>query len=251
MKHEELLMELMYSGRHYKICIIINVQDIKGVGPGTRGNMDIIACTYQTQERTLKAFTEEYGKFWHNKDVFPLIIRLNTQNFKMLIINQGKAKYKPEEVFFTDLADLDPEPYAIGDRKFWKDSGCNWEKQVLLYENIPKYKTNDLEKMAKERWEKQDDFRENWIDSSDYTSFSSNQEYFNPNKQEKKKKKSHIENVRELIAKRTFGVNFVPGPFSGIDGDDPDAAMKFMPTSLKESKNQKYGGKKKSSLKKK
>jgi hypothetical protein len=249
MKHEELLMELMYSGRHYKICIIINVQDIKGVGPGTRGNMDIIAITYQTQERTLKAFGEEYGKFWHNKEVFPLIIRLNTQDYKMIIVNQGKAKYRPEDVFFTDLANPDPDPYAIGDKKFWKDSGCNWEKQVVMYNNIPKFKTKDLEQMAEERWKNQDrDSNGDWIDTDDYKPISLNQEWFNTNKPEKKKRKSHVEEIRELISKKNFGVNYVPGPFAGIDEEDRE---KFMPSAERESKNQVYKGKKKNTGSKK
>lgn len=46
LRYEELLNELVYSGRHYFIFCVVCSQDAKGLPPSIRGNADLIASTY-------------------------------------------------------------------------------------------------------------------------------------------------------------------------------------------------------------
>lgn len=171
MRYEELLLELMFSGRHYKITIIINSQDIKGLSPDTRQNFDIIVCTYQTQERQISTLKDDYGDFYPNNKVFREVIKKNTQNYQVLIIDQTTAKFDVSEVFFVDTADLKPEPFHIGNLKFWKESKCNWKKQLKLYKNIPTYDKEQWGKLAELEWKKDEEMIRNgefsWEDEED------------------------------------------------------------------------------------
>lgn len=155
MRYNDLLLELIFAGRHYKITIIINVQDIKGVPPDVRQNMDLIVITYQTQERQIETLLKEYGDFFPNKKVFRELIKQNTQDHQVLIVDQTEAKYNVEDVFFKHKANQKPPPFKIGDLDFWKIANCNWEEQLNKYNNIPDRTLDDWKKIAGKRWKEE------------------------------------------------------------------------------------------------
>lgn len=206
MRYEELLNEMMFSGRHYRVSIIINTQDIKGISPGARNNFDIVAMTYQTQERSIETLKGEYGDFFPNKKVFREIIKMNTQDHQMIIIDQTTAKYKATDCFFIDKANPHPDPYRIGDSEFWSDSGCDWEKQMKLFNNIPKHELDEWEEIAKRRWQKS----LNWQKDDRYQ-LTSNNPYFSKQPPDDKPPKSHYRKALEIIRDKKFGVKYIPG----------------------------------------
>jgi len=209
MRNEVLLNELMFAGRHYKVCIIINTQDIKALSPGVRNNFDIIATTYQTQERSIETLKGEYGDFFPNKRVFREIIKMNTQDHQMLIIDQTVAKYRPIDCFFIDKAELHPEPYKIGDDQFWIESECDWKDQLKLYNNIPNHDKEEWTEIAKRQWEDSKHFKPN-----KEFSIASNNPYFSKIPRKPDSTKSHVAKTLELINEKKFGVKYIPGPFA-------------------------------------
>lgn len=112
----------MYSGRHYFLFIIVCSQDCKGLPPAVRQNADLIAITYQTQDRSIETITKDYADIFTDKEIFKEIIKANTQDHQLLIIDQTEAHYNIDEVFFVDKAP-DPENnpdliFRIGDMQF-------------------------------------------------------------------------------------------------------------------------------------
>lgn len=153
-RYSQQMAELAWAGRHYFIFCVICAQDVKGLPPGFRGNMDLIASTYQTQRRTMETMQEDFADFFDNKYVFEQLIQQNTRDHGMLIIDQTEAKYDVGDVFFNDKA---PDPkkvtmvssknlgplrvkgpvYKIGDKDYWKAANNNWKEQLFKAQNIP------------------------------------------------------------------------------------------------------------------
>lgn len=216
MRHSELLMELMFSGRHYKIFIIINSQDIKGIGPDTRQNFDLIACTYQTQERQIETIKDDFGDYFKNNKVFREVIKKYTQDYNLLVIDQTTAHFNLDDVFFFDKAEEEPEDFQIGDDQFWQDCNCDWEKQVKIYKNIPKLSKEEWKEKADDRWKINKyyaDLRKKYLDQKNiYQQDESNQIDFG-NRAQKKDflkrnnawfEKSAVQQAKEMLNKVVY-----------------------------------------------
>jgi hypothetical protein len=73
--------------------------------------------------------------FFDHIDVFAKFIQQHTKDHSFLIIDQTSAKYKLEDIFFTDkISDLKEVElkFRIGTKSFWKDAGesNSYVKQV-------------------------------------------------------------------------------------------------------------------------
>jgi hypothetical protein len=155
----ELWEQLVFSGRHYLTFVVLCTQDVKGIGPDTRHNADLIALTYQTQKRSLDSIYSDYASFFGpHTDKFDKFIQKYTSNHGLIIIDQTEARYGIKDTFFWDRA---PNPdkheliYKIGDSAFWKESGCNWRKQLELARKTPAKKDKKFwKKQADIRWKK-------------------------------------------------------------------------------------------------
>lgn len=55
-------------------------------------------------------------------------------------------------MFYVDKPELEVKPFKIGDRRFWKESNADWEKQLEKFKNIPTCKIEDWNRFAKKRW---------------------------------------------------------------------------------------------------
>jgi hypothetical protein len=162
-----LIQELAWAGRHYFIFCIICSQDIKGLPPGFRGNADLIAVTYQTQERTMETLQADFADMFDNKYMFSNMIKKFTPNHGMLIIDQTTAKFDMNEIFYTDKA---PDPtketilntqsfgqitakgpvFKVGSDDFWAASKSSWMVQLFKAQNIPSSKREDWSKRIEE-----------------------------------------------------------------------------------------------------
>lgn len=166
-RHNPLIQELAWAGRHYFVFCVICCQDIKGVPPGFRGNADLIALTYQTQNRTMETVTLDFADIWDNKYVFPNLIKKYTKEHGMLVIDQTTAKFDMNEMFYKDKA---PDPdktttlqtdsfgpikvkgpvFKIGSDEFWARSQNNWMVQLFKAQNIPSSKRDKWAKKLEE-----------------------------------------------------------------------------------------------------
>lgn len=148
------LLRLVFNGRHFMISIWLLAQDIKGFFPDVRANTDYCMMTYQIQKRQTDVLRDDFASFFSNKDVFGEMLRRNTQDHQLLVIDQSTAKYHPNDgVFSIGKGELDVEPFQLGDYDFWDDSGCIWEEQVKKWDNIVKsaLEPEDIERIAKQR----------------------------------------------------------------------------------------------------
>jgi hypothetical protein len=133
LRSDPALARMVFNGRHFFLFIMLLIQDVKGVLPSQRQNADIIALTYQTQKRAFESVQEDWAAMWEEKNGFVSFLMNNTQDHKMVIIDQTQAKYKKEEIFAVDKA---PNPdeisleYKIGSDLFWKISRADWKKQL-------------------------------------------------------------------------------------------------------------------------
>ena len=101
-RHEDLLNEMVFSGRHFFIFTIICSQDCKGLPPAVRHNADLVAITYQLQERSIESLCKDYADIFEDKNTFKELLKENTQDFQMVIIDQTEAKFDESDVFFVD-----------------------------------------------------------------------------------------------------------------------------------------------------
>ena len=133
-RNSNTLEELVFSGRHYFLFVAIATQDIKGIGPKIRQNADLVVLTYQTQERSIKAIKEDFADIFESKNDFKEVIKENTQDHQVIVIDQIEAHFNSAEVFFKDKAmPKKVKPFKIGTKEFWEQSGCNWYEQRRLF----------------------------------------------------------------------------------------------------------------------
>jgi hypothetical protein len=134
-----------------------------------------------------------------------------------------EAKFNTEDVFFKYLANEHPEPYKVGDFKFWKESGNKWEDQLKLYNNLEK----NLKSKKKEDWLKIAEARQKKSEIEEVQDEQEMEHLVTNNVElaplelremyhaERRKKmgldKSHSQAAKERLSKL---FKFVPGPMS-------------------------------------
>ncbi len=64
---------------------------MKGLGPAIRQNADIVAVTYQTQERSIETISKEWADIFADKDSFGQLLKENTKDYGLLIIDQTEV----------------------------------------------------------------------------------------------------------------------------------------------------------------
>lgn len=149
LKKSKILETLIFNGRHYFIFVIICSQDVKGIGPALRQNGDLVALTYQTQERSVESIRDDYAYFFDNRYGFNYLLTQNTTDHQLLLIDQAEAKYSIEDVFKIAKAPNpkeNPLEYKIGNREFWIKSGNIWKQQLDKAKFIPCSGREDWEK---------------------------------------------------------------------------------------------------------
>jgi hypothetical protein len=156
LRNNPVLNEIVFTGRHYFIFSAFCIQDPYGLGPKFRNNADIVAVTYQTSLRAVEALSFDYARnFGSNKKAFEAVLDKYTKDYMMLVVNQTKAETNTQKMFFWTRAEEEVEPYKIGDKVFWEESGCDWNEQVYRYRKKPTTKQKEWWKMALDRAKKE------------------------------------------------------------------------------------------------
>jgi len=226
LRFDEMFDSIAFSGRHYFIFTIVCTQDIKGINPKIRQNADIVAFTYQTQERSIEQICSDYADIFADKNQFKEVIKENTQDFQLLVIDQANAHFSLEDVFFVSKAEEKVPPYKLGGFDFWKESGCNWKEQLKKAKNKKKYlddkKREDWEEVARRALRK-DHRREKDLEKNieDEIRLDTNQECYAPPElqairmyeRQKALGPSHMEIAMETLGKMH---HYVSGPHSTI-----------------------------------
>ncbi len=156
-RYSEDMLRLAFNGRHYGISVWLLTQDVKGYFPDIRSNCDYAAITYQLQTRQTKTIRDDWAGFFPDDNQFGDLLRKNTQNYQLLVIDQSEANYDFRKgTFFVAKPVEVVEDYRIGDAEFWHESGCNWKEQLKIWKNISSSKLGDAdyEELADKRLKK-------------------------------------------------------------------------------------------------
>ncbi len=124
----EEIRELFMNGRHCKICFIISLQDMMGLPPGLRTNIDFVFCLRENiitnQKKLYQHFFGCFAKFSHFQETFKAF----TNNYECLVLDNTSKSTNIEDCVFSYKASPNRQ-YKIGSRNLWKylDSRYNEE----------------------------------------------------------------------------------------------------------------------------
>jgi hypothetical protein len=198
-----LLDKLAGLARHFYCRIYILVQDPKIITPKVRQNADVAAFTYQTMKRTIDSIYEDYAGILGDKYEFRDMLNENTQDYHLVVVDQTKARYKPEDLFYLDAPKLEVEPFAIGDDSFWKKAKCDWRKQVTKFQSLPPNDSVYWKQQLKKRWksnknEEEDEPTE--VDDPMYGTEEEREAHLNKLKKRYDTERSHVDEARDTIS---------------------------------------------------
>jgi hypothetical protein len=107
------------NGRHYKICFIVSLQDMMGLPPGLRTNVDFVFCLRETtltnQEKIYKHFFGIFNKFKH----FQETLNAFTENYECLVLDGTSKSTQIEDCVFSYRATPNRQ-YKIGSKELWR-----------------------------------------------------------------------------------------------------------------------------------
>jgi len=211
LRFDEMFDSIAFSGRHYFIFTIVCTQDIKGINPKIRQNADIVAFTYQTQERSIEQICSDYADIFADKNQFKEVIKENTQDFQLLVIDQANAHFSLEDVFFVSKAEEEVPPYKLGGFDFWKESGCDWKEQLKKARNKKKYldskKREDWEEIARRAIRKDHRKEKDDHENEKKGKLESNQECYAP---------EELQEVRKIEIRKKIGEPHVTSAFKKL-----------------------------------
>jgi hypothetical protein len=58
------------------------------IGPDMRQNADIVAATYQTQERSVEGIKDDYANYLQNKDMMRVVLNKWTTEHRLVVLDQ-------------------------------------------------------------------------------------------------------------------------------------------------------------------
>lgn len=132
-KTDKQFRELFFNGRHYGCFSILSSQDILGIPPALRGNVDYVFI-FRNNIRT------EQEKIWKNYagiiptfKMFRDILEQMTEDHTCLIINNNTTSNKLEDMVFYYKACPDHGDFRVGSKSFWSlhDKRCKDESTEL------------------------------------------------------------------------------------------------------------------------
>lgn len=126
LRHIKELEELFFNGRHWDICVLILMQDLKGITPAMTGNTDHIICFQARSERDKETIRTKYADFFRNDNEFTEVASVVLdEKYNALMIMQDNPNLPECVSFYEGKAPEHPE-YVLGCREMWR--GC--EKQL-------------------------------------------------------------------------------------------------------------------------
>lgn len=150
MRYSAEILKLAFMGRHYKAAMWFLLQDLKSFNRDVRGNVDFMFTTYLNQHQIMESLQREFCDYWRNPLVFKYLIKEYCQDFGMLCLAQPKAVYKPEDaIFFVEPVPEKPPPFQLGFPMFWRDSGCDWARQLETFARVDAVNSRKPEEWAK------------------------------------------------------------------------------------------------------
>lgn len=103
---DQLIYELMYNGRHYKILFMLTMQSPLGISPDLRSNFDYFILLATDIENHMKKLYDNYAGMFKNVKEFKTVFKQLTVNHQaMVVANTGADKPFKEKIFWFKASD--------------------------------------------------------------------------------------------------------------------------------------------------
>lgn len=117
------LKDLFYCGRHYRMGIMVLLQDTKGIRPALRANVDIACMWHVSSRRDVEAIKLAFFDFLENDACFGRLQADVCQDRQVLISSHSNPELPAEEnVYIGKFYFEDPPkrpPFVMGHRTWW------------------------------------------------------------------------------------------------------------------------------------
>ncbi len=137
-KHDTVLKQLLTQGRHFNITVIFNMQDIYGLPPVDRNNIDFVFIFKQHQKRNMDAIYENWLSFFESPKLAGRVITQLTKTDVhesehddrgrpsiigkgCMVIDTANDYQQPIDQVYVARAD-DPGDFLLGCAEFWENS---------------------------------------------------------------------------------------------------------------------------------
>lgn len=137
---DEKINEIFFNGRHYKITFLMTMQSPRGLGTGTRSNIDYVFLFKTDNESDREIIFKNYAGVFPNKNIFRKIMDAVTQNYTCLVIDYTTGSNKLEDKIFFYKAE--EREFKMFNKKFWtsndSDKGRDKFDEFAINDNTKK-----------------------------------------------------------------------------------------------------------------
>lgn len=112
--------EILFNGRHYKLFMIITSQDIMGLPPSLRQNLDYIFILKNNNISEREKIYKYYAGMFDNKHLFYNALDKATENYGALVIDTTGQSNELKNIVFYYRASLEHKNLRLCHPSIWK-----------------------------------------------------------------------------------------------------------------------------------
>jgi hypothetical protein len=117
-KRDEPMKEIMFNGRHFKLCLLMTMQYPIGIPPAFRANIDYVFILRETGHNDLKKIYENFCRASLRFSEFKELMEIATEDNQCLVIDNTSKSNKLEDQVFWYKAGIHNDKFlAIKDKK--------------------------------------------------------------------------------------------------------------------------------------
>jgi hypothetical protein len=116
-KRDEPMKEIMFNGRHYKICLLLTMQYPIGIPPAFRANIDYVFILRETGYNDLKKIYENFCRASLSFKEFKELMEVATENKQCIVIDNTSTSNKLEDQVFWYKAELHNDKFSAIKKK--------------------------------------------------------------------------------------------------------------------------------------
>lgn len=120
---------IFFNGRHYKLLLLITLQDPLGVSPALRANTDYVFIYREPKINMRKRLYEHYCGMFPTFDAFCQTLDVLTEGYGCMVIDNCCRSNKLEDQVFHYTASFH-EDFRMGADIFWKHSEENYDEDA-------------------------------------------------------------------------------------------------------------------------
>ena len=116
---DKMMRLLFMNGRHWKVMLLITMQDPLGIPPTLRTNIDYVFILREPYIANRKRIYENYAGMFPTFESFCQVMDQCTENFECLVINNNSKSNKLQDQVFWYKAD-EHNDFRLGSKEFWE-----------------------------------------------------------------------------------------------------------------------------------